>query len=190
MAARLHDWFRNATQHPAWPLFALFVVILYIPTCIELGRTVWQTDDGSYGPLILLATLFVIWQVHGRLKSATSVSACLAGIVLLALGLLSYVVGRSQGIIQLDAGSPIPVIAGSVLILGGWSSLGAMLFPILYLFFCIPLPGVVVVALTETLKVLASSIFHQSLGWVPDGGNEMPILRAEAAGDEPAGDVS
>ena len=71
--------------------------------------------------------------------------------------------GRSQAIIELDAGSQIPVIAGGVLILGGWPSLRAMLFPVLYLFFCIPLPGVLVVTMTEALKVLASSAAEQSL---------------------------
>ena len=150
-------------MRPAWPLFTLLIVLMYIPTYVKLGRTVWQSEEGSYGPLILLATLFVAWRARSRLTEVTTASACVAGVLLFAAGLLCCVVGRSQAIIELDAGSQIPVIAGGVLILGGWPSLRAMLFPVLYLFFCIPLPGVLVVTMTEALKVLASSAAEQSL---------------------------
>jgi len=166
MTVAVRAWFKNTVHSPAWPLLSLFIAGVYAPTYVALGRTVWQTEDGSYGSLILLATLFVIWQARHRLSLVTSVSACLVGFALLALGLLCYVVGRSQSIVQLDAGSPIPVIAASVLILGGWKSLRAMLFPILFLMFCIPLPGVWLVALTESLKVLASVAAEHSLWWM------------------------
>lgn len=163
MKAAVHTWIKSAAFNPAWLLLSLCVVGVYVPTYVALGRTVWQTDDGSYGPLILFATLFVIWRVRNRLGLVTSPSACLVGILLLALGLLCYVIGRSQAIVQLDSGSPLPVVAASVLILGGWQSLRVMSFPILYLAFCIPLPGLWVVALTESLKVLASGAAEHTL---------------------------
>jgi exosortase B len=163
MHARLHDLLKSAAQRPAWPLLALLIAAIYIPTYVVLGHTVWQSEEGSYGPLILLAALFVFWQKRSRLTEATSASACVVGVFFLGAGLLCYVVGRSQAIVQLDAGSQLPVIAGAVLILGGWQSLRAILFPVLYLFFCIPLPGILVIAMTETLKVVASAAAEQSL---------------------------
>jgi exosortase B len=166
MRTLLHDVYQSARLKPAWPLFGLLIGLTYLPSIVQLSRTEWQSDQGSYGPLILLATLFVIWSKRGRLMDVTSVTACCVGGLLLTLGLLSYVVGRSQDIIQLNVGSAIAVLAGSVLILGGWPSLRVMAFPILYLFFCVPLPGVVVVAMTEALKVLASSAAEQSLWWM------------------------
>lgn len=163
MRARLHDLFGSAAQRPAWPLLALLVAAMYLPTYVGLARTVWQSEDGNYGPLILLAVLFVSWKKRSRLTETTSASACVAGVLLLSAGVLCYIVGRSQDISPLDVGSQLPVIAGAVLILGGWPSLRAMSFPVLYLFFCVPLPGVVVIAMTETLKVVASAAAEQSL---------------------------
>jgi len=163
MRAILHHVYQSVRFKPAWPMFALLMGVTYLPTVVVLSRTEWQSDEGSYGPLILLATLFVIWVKRSRLTDASTRSACGAGALLLALGLLSYVLGRSQNIVQLNVGSALAVLAGGVLILGGWPSLRLMSFPILYLFFCIPLPGVLLTAMTETLKVLASSAAEQSL---------------------------
>jgi exosortase B len=163
MRARLHDLLKSAAQRPAWPLLALPIAVMYIPTYVGLERTVWQSEEGSYGPLILLAAVFVAWLRRGCLTDATSASACVTGVFLLTTGLLCYVVGRSQAIAPLDVGSQLPVIAGAVLILGGWPSLRAMLFPVLYLFFCIPLPGVLIIAMTEALKVVASKSAEQFL---------------------------
>jgi exosortase B len=166
MRALILDVCRNATTRPSWTLFGFLIFVMYVPTIVQLSRTAWQTDEGSYGSLILLATLFVIWTKRARLSEVTDLVASGVGSCLLALGLFAYTVGRSQDIVQLDAGSAIAVLAGGVLILGGWQSLRVMCFPILFLFFCIPLPGVVVVAMTETLKVLASSAADQSLWWM------------------------
>jgi exosortase B len=163
MRTRLHDLLESAAHRPAWPLLALLIALMYIPTYMGLGRTVWQSEESSYGPLILLAALFVTWLRRGYLRDATSASACVAGVLLLATGLLCYVLGRSQAIAPLDVGSQLPVIAGALLILGGWPSLRAMLFPVLYLFFCIPLPGVLIIAMTEALKVVASKAAEQFL---------------------------
>jgi exosortase B len=166
MRALILNVCRNSAIRPSWFIFGFLTFLMYLPTIVQLSRTEWQTDEGSYGSLILLATLFVIWTKRARLSEATNLLASGAGACLLALGLFAYVVGHTQHIVQLDAGSAIAVLAGGVLILGGWQSLGVMCFPILFLFFCIPLPGVVVVAMTETLKVLASSAAEQSLWWM------------------------
>jgi exosortase B len=62
------------------------------------------------------------------------------------------VLGRSQSIIQLEVGSLIPVVAGALLILNGWRVIRALWFPLLYLLFLVPLPGIFVVAITGPLK--------------------------------------
>jgi exosortase len=142
------------------------IVVTYLSTIVQLARTERQADEGSYGPLILIATLFVIWSKRGRPTEVTSASACSAGGLFLAFGLIAYVVGRSQDIVQLNVGSAIAVLAGGALILGGWRSLRAMSFPLLFWLFCVPLPDVVMVAATESLKVLASSAAEQSLWWL------------------------
>jgi exosortase B len=163
VGTRLHGRIEVAARRPFWLLVVVLLFVTYVPTYVVLAKTVWQSEDGSYGPLILVAVLYVFWTKRHRLADSTSSSACAVGAILLAAGLFCYVVGRSQGIIGLDTASQLPVIAGVALILGGWLSMRALLFPVLFLFFAVPLPGVLVVAMTEALKVFASSAAAQSL---------------------------
>jgi len=165
MITRLRDPLEAEARWPVWPLVLLLLLAMYVPTYVALARTVWQSEEGSYGPLILVVVLYVFWTKRRQVASTTSLSACVAGVLLFACGLLCYVVGRSQGVIALDTGSQVPVTAGIALILGGWASLRVLLFPVLYLSFAVPLPGVLVVEMTEALKVLASDAAAQSL-WV------------------------
>jgi exosortase B len=165
MIARLRDPLEAEAQWPVWLLVLLLLFAMYVPTYVVLAGTVWQSEEGSYGPLILAAVLYVFWTWRRQLTHTTSLSACVAGVLLFACGLLCYVVGRSQGVLALDSGSQVPVTAGVALILGGWPALRILLFPVLYLFFTVPLPGVLVVEMTEALKVFASDAATQSL-WI------------------------
>ena len=165
MIARLREPLEAEAQWPVWLLVLLLLLAMYVPTYVVLARTVWQSEEGSYGPLILVAVLYVFWTKRRQLTQTTSLSACVVGVLLFACGLLCYVVGRSQDVLALDTGSQLPVTAGVALILGGWPSMRVLLFPVLYLFFAVPLPGVLVVEMTEALKVFASDAATQSL-WI------------------------
>jgi exosortase B len=62
--------------------------------------------------------------------------------------------------------SQIPVLLGAMLLIGGWGAARAIWFPVFYLVFMIPLPGMVVDALTGPLKqwvsVIAESLLYLS----------------------------
>ncbi|HSS27584.1 MAG TPA: EpsI family protein, partial [Usitatibacter sp.] len=81
----------------------------------------------------------------------------IAGGLLLAAGLLLYMVGRALGLPLFSVASHIPVIAGAVLMVAGVPALRAIAFPLLFLLFLVPLPGFVMEAIATPLKELVSA---------------------------------
>lgn len=113
--------------------------------------------------MILAVSAYLMWRQRAAFSEGESKPAPLAGWVLLLFGLALYVLGRSQQILLFEVGSQIPVIAGAVLILRGWRALKALLFPVLFLVFMVPLPGILVDALTNPLKRYVSEIAEHAL---------------------------
>ncbi|PCI12194.1 MAG: exosortase B [Thiotrichales bacterium] len=145
-----------------WPIM-LGLLILYVPTYIGLANTLWQAPENGHGPIILIAALWLISQRWKVLAHSPSTGAVLAASLLLAFGLLLYVLGRSQDIIMFEVGSQIPVLFACVWLLSGSRAVKALWFPILFLIFLVPLPGFVIDSLTFPLKQMVSSVVDNIL---------------------------
>ena len=70
-----------------WPV-VLGLVVLYVPTYVDLHRIFWGAERGTQGPVILVLAAWLIWRermlfVSGDLKTSPA-----AGITLFAIGLL------------------------------------------------------------------------------------------------------
>jgi exosortase B len=143
-------------------------MVLYVPTYWMLAHGLWSSDDYAHGPIVLVVTLYLIWQQRAIFQCDASShpptrGEAIAGWVLLVLGLLIYAVGRSQDILLLEVSSQIPVILGALLITLGMSAARALWFALFFLLFMIPLPGFVVDAATGPLKQYISVIAEQVL---------------------------
>jgi exosortase B len=147
----------------AWAPIAVGLAVLYIPTDVSLWNTLWQTEEQGHGPLILAVAAWLIWQKRAVLVDGDARPSAIAGYSLLVFGLLLYVVGRSQDILLFEVGSQIPVLAATLLIVRGSSALRALAFPLFFLVFMIPLPGILVDALTGPLKREVSEIAEHIL---------------------------
>ena len=150
-----------------WPV-VLGLLALYIPTYWMLAHGLWNSDDYAHGPIVLVVTLFLIWQRRAIFLRDTGThppkrSEVVTGWVLLVFGLLTYAVGRSQDILLLEVGSQIPVILGALLVTLGVRAARALWFALFFLLFMIPLPGFVVDAATGPLKQYISVIAEQVL---------------------------
>lgn len=149
-----------------WPI-VLGLLILYLPTYWMLAHSLWTTDDYAHGPIVLLVTLYLIWQQRDIFinidvrKPARGESAL--GWVVLMLGLFMYALGRSQSILILEIGSQIPVILGSLIITLGLPVARRLWFALFFLLFMIPLPGFLVDTVTGPLKQYISVIAEQVL---------------------------
>lgn len=147
-----------------WLPIALALAILYVPTWYSLGNTIWQTEEQGHGPIILAVVAWLLWDLRGRFATLAPDPASGAGWIALILGLLLYVVGRSQDIILFEVGSQIVVGAAVLLLTLGWPGLRTGWFPLLFLVFMIPVPGFIIDAMTGPLKhqvsVIAESLLY------------------------------
>jgi len=147
----------------SWGAILLGLGALYVPTYLDLARTSWRTDEQGHGPLILAVSLFLMWRSRRALTAPAEHPQSASGGIVLAVGLLSYLLGRSQDIPILEVGSQIPVMMGVLLIASGWRALHDAWFPVLFLLFMVPLPGILVDSLTLPLKHSVSVVAEQLL---------------------------
>ena len=137
---------------------------LYAPTIYDLNGGLWNNEEYAHGPIVLIAALWLGWQKRAALSAGDDRPATLVAAITLMFGLSCYVIGRSQSIVALETGSLIPVLAGVVLFTRGWRTLRALWFPLLFLVFMIPLPGVIINPLTGPLRayvsVIAEAVLH------------------------------
>jgi exosortase B len=77
--------------------------------------------------------------------------------------LLCYVLGRSQDFVLLEVGSLVWLLVACILLTYGAAALKAQWFPLFFMLFMIPLPGVVVDALTMPMKMAVSYVAEQVL---------------------------
>jgi len=147
------------------PWFILLAgwAVMYGPTYWDLSGTIWRTDEQFHGALILIVVAWLIWDARHRVSAAPPAPRTALGGTLFGFGLLFYILGRSQDILLFEVGSQISVLAGALLILHGPGAVRALWFPILFFVFMVPLPGVLVDAMTGPLKQWVSVIAEQLL---------------------------
>ncbi|MFC2006810.1 exosortase/archaeosortase family protein [Chloroflexota bacterium] len=120
------------------PLLTGFVFItLYCSVLIWLVGAWLYNPYYSHGFLILPVAVFVAWT---RRKELVRVKPYLTGIIVLAIGLATYVAGFAWKIYSLSAFSLLAVAFGLVLYIFGTKAARSMAFPICFLIFMIPLP--------------------------------------------------
>ena len=140
----------------ALPLL-LGLLVLYAPIYAELSRTLWQEEAQSHAPVIALVAAALFWQLRQALAALPAPRHVLSGAALLGGGLLLAVAGRNLEMPLLSMASQMPVLAGILLVLRGTAGLRLAAFPLLFLAFMVPLPGMVVEAMTGQLKELLSA---------------------------------
>lgn len=156
-------WVPSGTDGVALALVLGSMAMLYLPTYWDLLHTVWQNSDQSQGPLMLFASVWMLFDRRAALAALPTEPRNGWGAGVLALGLLFYVVGRAQSIWLFEVGSQIPVIAGLFLVFKGPRALRLAWFPIFFLIFMVPLPGPLVAAVTGPLKTGVSYVASELL---------------------------
>lgn len=161
-----------------WLPIATGLLLLYAPTFYGLANTLWQEEEQGHGPLILAVIIWLFWDQRQLLLAPSGRPAPVAGYVALVLGLLFYALGRSQDITLLEVGSLAPVLAGTLLILRGWPAIRTFWFPLLFIIFLLPVPGMVIDAITLPLKQTVSDVVERLLyaGGYPIARNGVVLM--------------
>ena len=154
-----------------WPL-AIGLLALLIPTLISLGEQTWSTDAGVHGPIILATGIWLFarrWHELQAIRTPGNGVLVAAGT---AFALLAYVFGRAFDFLAIEVGALILQFVVLFYALFGFEATKRMWFPILYLFFVVPIPGWVVDSLTAPLK----SYVSHSATWLLSAAG-YPIIR-------------
>lgn len=150
----------ESAMPPVWyglAIIALGLCAMYLPSFVDLFRGLWSRDEQAHGPIVLAISCWLFYRKWPEMWRASAGGTCSpAGWPVFFLGLLLYVVGRSQDILIFEIGSLIWLLAALLLLLRGGKALGTQWFPLFFMLFMIPLPGPLVDAVTMPMKMAVS----------------------------------
>ena len=169
-----------------WPVGQLIVLglglaAMLLPTYVTLSQVAWMKDDNGHAPMIIALSFWLMWSDRAKIFAGPAKPAMISGWVVLLIGVFAYILGRSQSIDTVEAGSHILLIMACLLMIRGWDGVKRAWFPLFFLIFMVPLPGVLVQAITMPLKVVVSivaeNILH--LAGYPIGRSGVTLTLAE-----------
>ncbi len=143
----------------------MFWVIFYVPLVPELIAD-WSVDIYSYGALVPLISGYLIFEKRDQLKTIP-IAPTLAGCVPLIFAVWINLFGELMGDTFLMRVSMVLAFASLLQTFLGKDYLVALLFPLFYLFFMVPVPFAIVGPVTNFLMLfdamLAAKVI-QTLG--------------------------
>jgi exosortase B len=138
-----------------WPA-VLGMLVLYLPTLYTLFTGIWTTESYAHGPIILALSIWLLLRQWPDMAVVATGVRHAAGWPLFVLGLLLYIIGRSQDILMFEMASFVALLAALLLIWFGGAALRVQWFPFFFMLFMIPLPSVIVDAVTMPMKMAVS----------------------------------
>ncbi len=140
-----------------WVLLALGVLTmgLMFRSTFPLIWSHWHREEYSYGFLIPVISLFLLWQRRRRLQQLPFVGSW-GGVMLAVAGIALYFVATFGGLPIVDAYALIVVLAGVALAILGWKAFRVALPAIALLFLMIPIPTFLFNNLSSFLQLLSS----------------------------------
>lgn len=150
------------------------LVVLYVPSLVDLFNGIWSQDEQMHGPIVLGISIWLIYRNWPAMMEASAGEPThWSGWPIFVTGLLLYAVGRSQDILIFEIGSVIWLLIGTILLTRGVNALKAQWFAMFFMLFMVPLPGMVVDAVTLPMKMAVSYVAEVVLFWAgyPIGRN-------------------
>ena len=143
------------------------LVVLYVPSLVDLFHGVWASDEQMHGPIVLGIACWLIYRNWPAMMAASEGEpAHWTGWPIFVVGLLAYALGRSLDILILEIGSVIWLLTGTILLTRGVKALKAQWFALFFMLFMVPLPGMIVDAVTLPMKMAVSYVAEYVLFWV------------------------
>jgi len=152
------------SDHIPLAMLGAGLLVLYVPTLWGLFNGIWLSDTQAHGPMILVISCWLIYRAWPQMIAATPSADTIhrtaqgIGWLCILVGACLYSVGRSQSIEFIELGSLIWVFSGMVLAYLGPTSLKVIWFPLFFMLFMVPLPGLLVAAVTMPMKIAVSFV--------------------------------
>lgn len=139
------------------PFVALFTVLFW-PTFVWMAERFDARDSFySHGWLIPIASGWLVWQRRELLKTAP-LRASFWGLALLIPVLLLHIVATWWDVHFVSGFAMVGAVWALVWTCWGWPALSVLRFPLLFLLFMVPLPGVTLIAISFQMKLIAASL--------------------------------
>ncbi len=137
---------------------------LYARTLAGLVVEWTSSPDASYGLVMAIAAIAVGWQRRAAFLAARDAGASATpGLAILIGGLLLYLVGLLGADVFLTRLSLLPVITGILWLLAGRRAVRVVAAPLIFALVAIPLPALIVNAVTLPLQLVASRLAESTL---------------------------
>jgi exosortase B len=146
------------SQNLPWLIAIAGFMIMYIPVYIWASNTIWQTEDQGHGAIILAVLIWLFWETRKKISETGGDSAKKSGWTVFFIGIFIYSIGRLFAISIFEMGSQIFIVSAILLLLKGTKAWKLAWFPVFYILFMIPLPSVLVDAITGSLKQVISDL--------------------------------
>jgi exosortase len=165
---------RTLFRVPVWQMLALsgITLWLYWSILIHLVGQWWQNPNFSHGFFVPLFSALLIWQERDRLATFP-LRPSWAGLAIALVAMCTLIVGQLGAELFLSRFSLLMLLAGIIVLFGGWAYFRALLFPWAFLILMIPIPAVVFNQITFPLQLLASRVAALVLPLLG-----VPVLRA------------
>ena len=154
------QWLSATNQYAAWFMIGLVVVgltLLYARVLGDLATAWWTDDSASHGMLMPPLAMYVAWLRRKQILAEKPAGAA-NGLLVIALGCATFLVGRLGAEFFLTRISFVIVLAGLIWTFWGLGRLKQLGFPLLLLVTMIPLPALVWNALATPLQLFASDV--------------------------------
>ncbi len=147
------DWRGVAGRH--WPLL-LGVLAMALPTLFSLGRGPWSTESGVHGPIVIATGGWLIARRWPEIRARMVPGFMPLAFAGLAIAVPAYAFGRAFDFISVEVAALLLALLSVSYAYVGPAVLRMMWFPIFYLAFIIPIPGWLLDAITQPLKLFVS----------------------------------
>jgi exosortase len=153
----------------AW--FATLLVLCYAPVLSRLVQ-LWNNDeDMGHGFFVVPVAAYIAWQKRDQLFSGP-LRMNWWGLAVIAYAAVQLSIATLGAELFLARTAFVISVAGCILFVGGWHALRVLAFPILLLFFMVPIPAIIYNRITLPLQFFASSVAETILALLGT-----PVLR-------------
>jgi exosortase len=143
---------------------AIAIGWLYAGVLTGLGTQWVSSPDASYGAVLAGMAIVVAWRRRGVfIQAADPTATATPGAALLVGGLGLYLVGLLAADVFLTRVSFVVVVAGALWFLAGRRAVRTVAAPLAFLLIAVPLPDLLVNAITLPLQLNASRIAEATL---------------------------
>lgn len=145
----------SLVQLALWMVLCGTFCAAFFPVLRGLANTWAHSDDYSHGFVIIPLAIYILWMKRDNLRTQP-IRGAWSGLIIATVALLAYVVARKGEMQTLSSVSMIFFLWGGVIFLFGYTIFRICFFPLLVLFFMIPVPAQIIAGLTIPLQLIVT----------------------------------